>query len=64
MAAPPFPVWAWLAFVGLVLVLLAFDLFVLHRDARVVTFRETILLSAFWIEVSLGATRGGKSSKE
>ena len=40
MVAPPFPLWAWLVFGGLVLALLFFDLFVLHRDAREVPFRE------------------------
>ncbi len=40
MVAPPFPLWAWLVFVGLVLALLFLDLFVLHRNAREVPFRE------------------------
>ena len=51
--APPFPAWAWLVFVGLVLVLLFLDLFVLHRNAREVPFREALWLSGFWITVSL-----------
>jgi tellurite resistance protein TerC len=53
MLAPPFPPWAWLIFVGLVLVLLFLDLFVFHRDAKEVPFREAMWLSAFWIAVSL-----------
>src|ERR671932_2041082 len=53
MLPPPFPAWAWLVFVGLVLVLLFLDLFVLHRNAREVPFREALWLSAFWIAVSL-----------
>jgi tellurite resistance protein TerC len=53
MLAPPFPAWAWLVFVGLVLVLLFLDLFVLHRNAREVPFREALWLSGFWITVSL-----------
>ena len=53
MVAPPFPLWAWLVFGGLVLALLFFDLFVLHRDAREVPFREALWLSVFWIAVSL-----------
>ena len=40
-------------FVGLVLVLLFLDLFVFHRDAKEVAFREAMWLSAFWIAVSL-----------
>ena len=53
MLAPPFPPWAWLIFVGLVLVLLFLDLFVFHWDAKEVPFREAMWLSAFWIAVSL-----------
>jgi len=53
MLAPPFPLWAWLVFGGLVLALLFFDLFVLHRDAREVPFREALWLSVLWIAVSL-----------
>jgi tellurite resistance protein TerC len=47
MVAPPFPLWGWLVFVGLVLALLFLDLFVLHRNAREVPFSEAIWLSAF-----------------
>src|SRR5215212_8636936 len=53
MVAPPFPLWAWLVFLGLVLALLILDLFVLHRNAREVPFKEAIWLSVFWIAVSL-----------
>ena len=53
MLAPPFPLWAWLVFVGIVLALLFLDLFVLHRNAREVPFKEAMWLSAFWIAVSL-----------
>ena len=48
-----FPLWAWLIFVGVVLALLFLDLFVLHRKAREVPFKEALWLSAFWIAVSL-----------
>jgi tellurite resistance protein TerC len=47
MVAPPFPLWAWLVFGGLVLALLILDLFVLHRNAREVPFKEAIWLSVF-----------------
>jgi tellurite resistance protein TerC len=53
MLAPPFPLWAWLVFAGIVLALLFLDLFVLHRNAREVPFKEALWLSAFWIAVSL-----------
>jgi tellurite resistance protein TerC len=45
--APPFPLWAWLVFFGLVLVLLVLDLFVFHRNAREVPFKEALWLSGF-----------------
>jgi tellurite resistance protein TerC len=53
MVAPPFPLWAWLVFVGLVLALLFLDLFVFHRNAREVPFGEAMWLSGFWIAISL-----------
>jgi len=33
-----FPVWAWGAFTVFILVMLALDLFVFHRDAQEVSF--------------------------
>lgn len=48
-----FPIWAWVFFVGLVATLLFFDLFVLHRSARKIPFKEALLMSGFWITVSL-----------
>jgi tellurite resistance protein TerC len=48
-----FPLWAWLVFVGLVFALLFLDLFVLHRGAREVPFKEAMWLSGFWIAISL-----------
>ncbi len=52
-ASGNFPLWAWLVFVGLVLALLFLDLFVFHRNAREVPFKEALWLSVFWIAVSL-----------
>jgi tellurite resistance protein TerC len=46
--------WAWAAFIGLVLVLLAIDLFVFHRTAHEVSFREAVRFSVFWIALGLG----------
>ena len=45
---------AWAAFVAFVLVLLALDLFVLHRDAHEVSVREAAASSAFWVALGLG----------
>jgi tellurite resistance protein TerC len=42
-------VWAYVAFVGLVLVVLALDLGVFHREAHVVTFKESVFWSVIWI---------------
>lgn len=48
-----FPLWAWALFIGLVAALLFLDLFVLHRTARKIPFKEALLMSGFWITVSL-----------
>ena len=48
-----FPLWAWLVFVGLVLGLLFLDLFVLHRNASEVSFRESLWMTGFWVAISL-----------
>ena len=49
--------WMWLAFIALVLVLLALDLGVLHKGSREIGIRESFLLSAFYI--ALGLAFGG-----
>lgn len=52
-----FPVWAWIAFGLFILVMLALDLFVFHREAKEISFREAALASGFWI--FLGLAFGG-----
>ncbi|HEX6330455.1 MAG TPA: TerC family protein [Actinomycetota bacterium] len=47
------PIWAWAGFVALILLLLALDLLVFHREAHVVEFREAALYSAFWVALGL-----------
>jgi tellurite resistance protein TerC len=47
------PVWMWGAFMGLVVVLLAFDLGVLHRDNHEIGVRESLALSAGYIVLGL-----------
>ena len=49
--------WVWPAFVGLILLLLALDLFVFHRDAHEVSFGEATKFSIYWI--ALGLAFGG-----
>jgi tellurite resistance protein TerC len=45
--------WFYLAFIGLVLLLLALDLGVFHRKAHAVSFREAATWSAIWIALAL-----------
>jgi tellurite resistance protein TerC len=47
------PLWMWLGFLALVGLLLAFDLGVLHRGAKEIGVRESLLLSAFYIVLGL-----------
>jgi tellurite resistance protein TerC len=46
-------VWMYFGFVALVLILLALDLGVFHRTAHVVSIREAMGWSAFWIALGL-----------
>jgi tellurite resistance protein TerC len=50
------PVWGWLAFVAAISALLLVDLLVLHRNAKVPSFRRALAESAGWI--TLGVTFG------
>ncbi len=62
------PAWMWLAFIGIVMALLAFDLGVLNRKAREIPVSQSLWMSAFYIAVAvafggwvwweLGAERG------
>jgi tellurite resistance protein TerC len=47
------PLWAWAAFVGVLLVLLAIDLLA-HRKAHVIGFREAAWWSLLWVSLGLG----------
>jgi tellurite resistance protein TerC len=51
------PVWMWLAFIGIVIVLLTLDLGVLHRKQREIEVKESLILSAVYI--GLGLAFGG-----
>jgi len=46
-------IWAWIGFLGLILFLLALDLFVFHKQAHEVSFREATMFSIFWISLGL-----------
>ena len=47
------PIWFWLSFLGLVVVLTAFDLGVLHKEDREMGIAESLKLSAFYITIAL-----------
>ena len=47
------PVWFWLAFIGLVIALTAFDLGFLHKEDREMGIAESLKLSAFYIAIAL-----------
>ena len=51
------PAWMWLAFIGIVAALLAFDLGVLHKEHRPIEVRESLVLSGTYI--GLGLAFGG-----
>ncbi|MFN3424184.1 MAG: TerC family protein [Novosphingobium meiothermophilum] len=47
------PAWFWLAFLGLVAALTAFDLGVLHKEDRAMGIGESLKLTAFYITIAL-----------
>src|SRR3712207_2772785 len=65
-----FPIWAWVGFTALIVVLLLIDLLVLARGEREISFRQAAGLSVFWIVLALlfgvvvfavaGPERGGE----
>jgi tellurite resistance protein TerC len=50
------PAWMWLAFFAIVVILLVLDLGVLHRKAKEIEVRESLVLSGIYI--SLGVSFG------
>jgi tellurite resistance protein TerC len=47
------PAWFWLAFLGLVAALTAFDLGILHKTDREMGIGESLRLSAFYIGIAM-----------
>ncbi len=47
------PLWMWVIFMTVVVVLLALDLGLFHRKAREIGVKESLLLSAFYITIGL-----------
>ena len=64
------PIWAWLATLGLILVLLLLDILVLHRTPKILRTRRAALETLMWVAVgvSFGAAVivgfGGKAGGE
>jgi predicted tellurium resistance membrane protein TerC len=48
-----FPLWAWIAFGVFIVFMLALDLFVLHQEAKEISFSEAAILSALWVALAL-----------
>jgi tellurite resistance protein TerC len=46
--------WHWVGFIAVVLVFLAMDLGIFHRRAHVVSIKEAIAWTAFWVALALG----------
>lgn len=47
------PLWMWAVFLGVVLLLLFIDLGILHRKQRVISAKESLWMSAFYITIGL-----------
>lgn len=50
-------IWAWLIFIGSILVMLALDLGDFHRKSHVVGFKKVLGWSGAWITVGLSFFR-------
>lgn len=53
LAAPEPTLWHWLVFSAFVVILLALDLVVFHRDAREPTLRESAIWTIVWCSIAL-----------
>ncbi len=47
------PIWVWLSFITVVLLILAFDLGVLHKEAHEIDVKESLYMSALYIGLGL-----------
>ena len=50
--------WFYLAFVGFVLLLLALDLGIFHRQAHAIGFRESVIWSIVWVAIAVAFNYG------
>jgi tellurite resistance protein TerC len=46
------PLWMWGVFIGIVIILLVFDLGVLHRKSKEITIKESLWMSLFYITIA------------
>ena len=46
------PLWAWIAFAAVIVIMLAIDLMA-HRSAHVIGFRDAAVVSALWVGLAL-----------
>jgi tellurite resistance protein TerC len=46
--------WAWPALIGLIVVMLAVDMLVIHREAKVISFNEALVWSIVWTVIGVG----------
>src|SRR2546426_8304753 len=53
LAASPISPWHWAGFVLAILLILALDLGVFHRQAHVVKFREALLWTSVWFTLAM-----------
>lgn len=64
------PLWMWVMFIGIVIMLLVFDLGVLNRKEKPITLRKSLWLSGFYIAIGLAfggwvwSYLGAESGKE
>ena len=50
------PPWAWVALIGVIVVLLMADLLIVHRRPHAIGFREAAIESSVWIALGLSFT--------
>jgi tellurite resistance protein TerC len=64
------PLWLWVSLVAGIVVMLVFDLLLVHRTAHVITIKEAAIESAVWISIGLSfglvllVWQGGQASGE
>ena len=47
------PLWMWAFFMGVVIILLTVDLGIVHRKQRIISVKESLWMSAFYISIGL-----------